>query len=350
MQKIKKILLSFMLLFLSVFCCACSQVTYSTTLKSSGAVIQTIDIDLSDLPSNKQTVYAIARAYYNQVEQAYIDNMISLFGNIYADNEAFVNDTNVATKFDFIIKRHPNFLVSELEESSNKDTGNFTFLYMKKTYASIYAYLLYFCPNAFVYDAELDKVRIADDYNSLIDIPLNSNFEEQSSLFYNKYIQTCNPFYYNNEQPKFLYNATIASAGINVTKGQTLVEVLANATGYTQDEVELIFNFSTPYKRVHSDGKLLVGGDGYTHTWQLSGVDAKVSLWRIYANQTPWYIFAGGGTLLGVIIAFIVLAIIKNIKKKRGLRALRKIADFELLSSKTDNLAKTQENHNDDKQ
>lgn len=334
MQKFKKILLSLVLLFACIFSCACSQVTYSTTLKSNGAVIQTIDIDLKELKSDKLTVYLILKQYYDQLEAAYIDNVVSLFGNVYADNEAFSKDADKSSKFHFIIERN---LHLEKQETSQLDNDNFNFVYYSNTFPSVYAYIMYFCPSAFVYDADLDRVRIADDYNSLIDIPLNSTFEEQEGLFYNSYVQTCNPFYYNNKEPEFLYDDTIVGAGISVAKGQTLVEVLAAATGKTQEDVKLIFNFSTPYKRVHSDGSVSIGGNGNTHTWQLSGVDATVKLWRNYANQTPWYIFAGGGTLLAVVVALIVLSIIKSIKKKRGLRALRKIADFELLNSKQNN-------------
>ena len=348
MQRIKKVLLSIMLLFLCIFSCACSQVTYTTSLKSNGAVVQSMDIDLKELKSSKQAVYSIIKTYYNQLDAAYVENVINLFENVYADNKAFAEDTNKSNKFNFIITKNTNYMIGETEETSDRDTGNFSFVYLNKTFASVYAYILYFCPSAFVYDAELDKVKVADDYNSLIDIPLNSTFEEEEGFLYNSYVQTCNPFYYNNEEPKFLYDATIASAGISVTKGQTLVEVLVDATDKTEQDVELIFNFSTPYKRVHSDGDISISGEGTTHSWQLSGVDATIKLWRNYANQTPWYILAGGGTLVCVVIALIVLAIIKNIKKKRGLRALKKIADFELLNTQQNETSNTQ-NETDNK-
>ena len=106
--------------------------TYSTTLKPNGSVIQTIDIDLSQLGAGKQSVYAITKAYYNQLENAYVDNIINLFGNIYADNQAFTEDTDRQTKFNFIITRNPNYLVGEAEESSDRESGTFSYVYMKK--------------------------------------------------------------------------------------------------------------------------------------------------------------------------------------------------------------------------
>ena len=91
----------------------------------------------------------------------------------------------------------------------------------------------------------------------------------------------------------------------------------------------LVFNFSTPYKRVHSDGVTNKTEKGYTHSWTIGQVDTSINLWRSYANYAPWYILAGVGGVLFVVIGAIVIAIINNKKKKQGMKALKKIANFQ---------------------
>ena len=332
MKKFKKILLCICLLFVCVMSFGCSTVTMHTTLKNNGAIVASFDIDLSEMPTDRRKVYQVVKEYYHQLDKAYEENMLALFSNLYTDNEAFVNDTSTASKLSYIATRNSNYLVSDTTQIPTEDNlGECKFVYLEKTFASIYAYLFYFYPNAFEYNEQLNKVKVKEDYHSLVDIPFNSTYEEESGLFVDKIIQTCNPFYYNGKEPEFLYSKTIIGSGLtlNVAAGDKLVDKLAEATGKTAEEVELVFSFSTPYKRVYSDGAFSQTQEGYTHTWQLDNVNSTIKLWRNYANYLPWYVVAGVAVVLGTIIAFVVVFIIQKAKQNKGMKALKKIAELE---------------------
>lgn len=330
MKKFKKILLCICLLFVCVMSFGCSTVTMHTTLKGNGVIVASIDIDLSEMSTDRRKVFQIVREYYHQLDRAYGENMLNLFSNVYKDVDAFVNDENMTSKLSFIVMNNKNFDVSvttQIPADNNFDQGNF--IYLEKTFNSIYAYLFYFYPDAFEYNAELNKVRVKEDYHSLVDIPFNSTYEEENGLFADKIIQTCNPFYYNGKEPEFLYPQTITGYNITISKGDKLIDKLAEATGKTAEEVELVFNFSTPYKRVYSDGAFSQTQEGYTHTWQLDNVNSTIKLWRNYANYLPWYVVAGVAVVLGTIIAFVVVFIIQKAKQNKGMKALKKIAELE---------------------
>ena len=179
---------------------------------------------------------------------------------------------------------------------------------------------MYFYPSAFVYEVETNSVVISSDYRSMIDVPMGGEFKEDESLFITKYIQSCIPFYYNGNEPAFFENTANG-----IMAGTTLVSVLADRTGLTEEQANLMFNFTTPYKRVHSDGTVTLTSNGYTHSWKLNNLNDKITLWRSYANYVPWYVLAGVIGILTFVIGAIVVAIVKNIKKKQGMKALKKI-------------------------
>lgn len=333
MKKLKKVLLCICLLFVCIMSFGCSTVTAHTTLKSNGAIVASFDIDLSEMPTDRRKVYQVVKEYYHQLDKAYEENILSLFSNLYSGVDSFVNDTSTASKLSYIAARNSSYLVSDTTQIPTDDNlGECKFIYLEKTFASIYAYLFYFYPNAFEYNAELNKVKVKNDYNSLVDIPFNSTYEEESGLFVDKMIQTCNPFYYNGKEPEFLYGKTIIGSGLTLTvaAGDKLTDKLAEAIGLSSPEdVELIFSFSTPYKRVCSDGVFSQTQEGYTHTWQLENVNSTIKLWRNYANYLPWYVVAGGAVVLGTIIAFVVVFIVQKAKQNKGMKALKKIAELE---------------------
>ena len=332
MKKFKKFLLCMCLLFVSVLSFGCSTVTMHTTLKNNGSIVASFDIDLSEMSTDRRKVYQVAKEYYHQLDKAYEDNMLELFSQVYSDVDAFVNDNSTASKLSYIVARNSNYLVSDTTQIPTDDNlGECKFIYLEKTFASIYAYLFYFYPNAFEYNAEQNKVKVKEDYHSLVDIPFNSTYEEENGLFVDKIIQTCNPFYYNGKEPEFLYGKTIIGSGLTLTvaPGDKLVDKLAEATGKTAQEVELAFSFSTPYKRVYSDGVFSQTHEGYTHTWQLDNVNSTIKLWRNYANYLPWYVLAGGAVIVGTVIAFVVVFIVQKAKRNKGMKALKKITDFE---------------------
>ncbi|MBR1985213.1 MAG: hypothetical protein IKA31_05660, partial [Clostridia bacterium] len=87
-------------------------------------------------------------------------------------------------------------------------------------------------------------------------------------------------------------------------------------------------SFSTPYKRVHSDGNVTSTKNGYTHSWTLGGIDGKVSVWRTYANSPAWYVVAGSIGILMVIVGFVVIKIVNDHKKRKGMKALKQIENL----------------------
>ena len=332
MKKFKKILLCICLLFVCVLSFGCSTVTMHTTLKSNGAIVASIDIDLSEMPTDRRKVHQVVKEYYHQLDKAYEENMLTLFSNVYSQVDAFVNDNSTASKLSYIAARNSNYLVGDTTQIPTDDNlGECKFIYLEKTFASIYAYLFYFYPNAFEYNAEQNKVKVKQDYHSLVDIPFNSTYEEQNGLFVDTILQTCNPFYYNGKEPEFLYGKSIIGSGLTleIAPGDKLVDKLAEATGKTAEEVELVFGFTTPYKRVYSDGAFSQTSEGYTHIWQLDNVNSTIKLWRNYANYLPWYVLAGGVVIIGTLIAFVTVFIVQKAKKNKGMKALKKISKLE---------------------
>ncbi|MBQ3047886.1 MAG: hypothetical protein IJD48_02605 [Clostridia bacterium] len=337
MNKLKKILLCVCLLFVSIISFGCSSVTMNTTLKNNGAIVASIDVELTGSLSTKRKAYQIAKEYYQQLDKAYEENIIKMFSGIYSDVDAFVNDMDATTKISYILTKNPNYIAGDTKQApaiENLEQSNF--MYVEKTFASVYAYLFYFYPDAFEYNATEKKVKVSAEYKSLVDIPLISSYEEENSLFVDKIIQTCNPFYYNGKEPEFLYDKTINVSGLtlNIKIGDKLVNILAEAFGFADREsaeeaVKLYFNFSTPYRRVYSDGTLSRTGLGYTHSWQIENVNSSIKLWRHFANYLPWYVSAAVLVVVGTIIAFIVVYVVKKSKKAKGMKALQKIANLE---------------------
>ena len=328
MKNFKKIILSFVLVVSSLFFFGCSTISLSTTLGKQGNISTTIKVDLKDVAQSKRTtLYKIFKTYYSQLDKAYEDNLIYYFSQVY--NSDSFDELDRLTKLQYITTRNILYLAGETEDSSLQDLDNYKFFCLKKDFASIYAYLMYFCPNAFEYDEENNKVKISSDYHSLVDVPMASSdndIEESGNIFIKQYIQDFCPFYYNNEEPAFLYDASVP---IHVSQGDKLADVIKDSCGFTEEEVEYYFSFTTPYKRLHSSGQIESTSSGYTHSWVLGSVNSKVEVWRNYANYAPWYGFVILISLIGIIVSFAVVRIVNNRKKKKGLEMLEKINDFQ---------------------
>lgn len=328
-MKFKRIVLCIFVLFLCLTTFGCANVNLNTRINSSGVIETKINIKMTNTGNaSESTVYSIVREYFKQLEKQYVVNLVNLYTNVYNFDE--LDDTQDKTKyddlyekFDYIYKENINkFLISKSENFSDEfkhDPINKTIV-ITKQFGSIYAYLMYFYPSAFVYDANINNVVISNDYRSMVDVPMGGDFKENDSLFITKYVQSCTPFYYNGSEPVFFENTTTG-----IVAGQTLISVLSEETNLSENEVALMFNFTTPYKRVHSDGTVTLTSNGYTHSWKLNSLGDNITIWRSYANYVPWYVLAGVIGILTFVIGAIVVAIVKNIKKKQGMKALKKI-------------------------
>lgn len=325
MKKLKNFLLCFVLIICSLFFLGCSKVKLSTTLTSNGAISTSIEVKLENVSSNRTTIYQIFKEYYTQLDRAYEDNLLYYFSQVY-DSEAF-NSFDRKTKLEFILNNNIYYLVGNTEDYSRKDLDNYSYFYLKKDFASIYAYLMYFCPSAFSYDIEENRIHISNSYHSLVDVPMpgDGEIEESGNIFIKKYIQDFCPFYYNNNEPEFLYSSTF----LDIEQGEKLKDVIINKCGFSKEEVEYYFSFTTPYKRLHSFGQTEITSSGYTHTWSLGSINSKIEVWRNYASYAPWYAFVIVVGVFGLVFAFLILKIIKNVKRKKGLKMLEKINNFQ---------------------
>ena len=326
-MKFKRIILCLFVFLMCLASFGCSNISLNTKITSSGIIQTKLNIQIKNSGNaSEATVYSIVAEYFKQLENQYIVNLVDLYSNVYDFDAMGESEGKIYSdieKFDYIYAQNINkFLISKSADDCKHDPVNKTII-ITKQFRSIYAYLMYFYPSAFKYNEEINNVVISDEYRSMIDVPMGGKFEEYENLFITKYIQTATPFYYNGEEPYFFSGTTSG-----ITARQTLVSVLVDRTGLSEEQVKLMFSFSTPYKRVHSDGTTTLTSSGYTHTWTLSNLGENIKLWRNYANYVPWYVLAGALGVLIFVIGAIVIVIINKIKKAKGMRALNKINNF----------------------
>ena len=340
---VKKILLSLILVFVTLFTFGCANVTYSVKF-ADGAIVQEIvvDIDAGDMDS----------ATFTKVKNKVIDVMVAF--NL--DMETYWRE------------RRAEWEISGVEELERYQilyayyTGD-TELYIEngkivlsKAYGSIYSYLFYNYPDLFVYDTESGKLKL--DKSFLADVPLDSDLSQISETFLTKYIQECYPLNYNGETPVFnydiykaqsswtLYSGTLTdyspSYQINlnsqennklttshdltlkpeevsliIEKGTTLEEAIkgcfTDGDSYTFSDANVKYQYKTPYRRVHSNATKLTKQDNYyVHTWDLTSFDDTITITRNYANVIIWYLIAIATTAVVVAVLFAVAFVLKK--------------------------------------
>ena len=84
--------------------------------------------------------------------------------------------------------------------------------------------------------------------------------------------------------------------------------------GFSESDVSYTYTYGTNYRRLHSDADTIKNVNGiYMHTWDLESKDQEITLYRIIANTTGWYIIALG---TGVVTAIIITIIAYTRKNK----------------------------------
>lgn len=310
-----------------LFFFACSPVKMSTTQYASGEISTEIEFDVSTLSgtginSQKQKAYELVSAYHNQIVSAYKTKLVDLFDNIYKDNASW-QTMGQDSKFAFIISAYPRFYACDKDTNklvggavtpnATQSVAEATTIKVEIAFKSIYAYLAFYCPSAYKYDAETKNIVIDKDfYSTLIDTPIMVlDDTTEATFFATKIVETCSPFFYNKEEPKLLSQYKTYSAGTSV------VDVAKTELGLSDEVAKYVFSFTTPYSRLHSDGEITRTQDGYTHTWAWENdIDGQIKVFRNYANQVVYYGIAliVGGILMAVAI---VLSIVKNRKSKK---------------------------------
>ena len=330
----------------------CSPITLETTQTSSGAIVSTLTLDFSDITVNKTSkmsaAQSISNKYVEQMTAAYEDRMIELFDNKY--HSADLGITSVHDKMAYIQARNPKYAEEVNVIGPTSSTGGYEPLVqptqntitIEAKFYSIYAYIMYFYPNAFMWSEEKQAVVINNEvYNSLTDIPVSSvSLEKDEKLFFVTWTQICAPFTYNGEEPKLLSSIRVNAK--DYAAGTTIVAVACDAMSLSADEAEYLFNFVTAYKRVWSDGNVSISDGKFVHSWNFgSNIMGQVSLSRKYANYATWYI---AGLILGLAtigIGSLVVVLVRASRRKRGMEAMQNIAD--LISTRSTTQDSTQQ-------
>ena len=336
--KIKKILLSIFCMLIPFFMLACSPITLTTRQYNNGLVQMNLEFSVENLDiSDRTKIIQIANGYIDGLNSAYLDNFYSLFSQQYSSELNVFLDLNEEQKLAYILQNFSNFSVvpNNLSDTGEAIIDRFVMIEgntmrISFTFMSIYAYILYFNPSAYVYDSETNMVVIdSENYGSLIDVPVSSvSIEEERKLFTIDAIQTCSPFSYDGGEAVLLEDLTVKKGG-SYEKGEKLVNVIVSELSLDEGEAEFVFEFITSYSRLHSDGDIVDTDDGLVHTWNLgSDIMGEIKLWRTSANQVTYYVL---GILLGLFIigiGVIVIVIQNKKKKKEGIELLKKVDDL----------------------
>ena len=336
--KFKKILLSIFCVLMPFFMFACSPVTLTTRQFNNGIVQMSLEFNVEGLDEiDKTKLIQITNGYVDGLNSAYLDNFYNLFSKQYDSLLNGFLELSEEDKLSFILQNFSNFSVvpSNLGETQGAIVDRYVIIEGNTmrvgfTFMSIYSYILYFNPSAYMYDEETNAVVInSENYGSLIDIPISSvSVEEERKLFTIDVIQTCSPFSYDGKEAVLLEDLVVNNR-ITHMAGEKLVDVVVSELNLSETEAEFVYNFITPYSRVHSDGEISDTEDGIMHTWNLNGnIMGEIKLWRTSANQVSWYVL---GILVGLIIigVGVIIIVIQNRKKKKdGLELLKKVDDL----------------------
>ena len=347
-----------------LFFFACSPVTMSTTQYTSGEILFEMEFDIASLSSDKKDkAYKLAKAYHNQLTTAYKQNLVTLFDNMYKDNENWKKLTTVEDKFTFIKGLYPRFIACYKDATNSFEfdggkvttdtsmtvggaeimTSSPTKIKVEIAFKSIYGYLAYFCPGAFQYNEEKGSISINSDfYSTLIDTPVMvEDSKTEETFFVTKIVETCSPFYYNKEQPKLLEDYK------TYTKGTLIETVAKEELELTDEEANFVFSFVTPYSRVHSNGTIKSVDGGSCHTWTFDSIDGKTTIYRNYANQVGYYL-VGIAVGVAVMLVAIVISFIKTkLDKKKALTKVENSQNFEEQSSETTSVFSNKNNEVD---
>jgi len=328
---LKKIFLGVLCAFFTFSLFGCSSITLQTVQGVNGNISSSLTFDGSDLTTNgRQVTYDFVYEYCEQLVSSYKNNMIELFSNIYDFEELSINNYNDKLTHIILYNNNFNLLAGNIDFSLTKEqfvSGVNHTITISAGYVSIYAYMMFFCPDAFYYDSNSNSVKFdSTAYSMLIDVPiLASDYNVEESNFMKTHLQTCVPFSYNGSEPVLLYDYTTANHN-TYTAGTRLVTAICDELGAEESEADFVFDFVTPFSRLHSDSTSVIEDSGYHHTWTLgSDINAEIVLWRNYTNYTPWYALSLGAGIIVVSSGFLVIFTLKKIKQKKEIERLKKI-------------------------
>ena len=122
MKKLKYILTSIFLVLVSVVACGCGAVTLVTELSSAGQVRCTLSVSLSGLNNpQRRNLYELLVKYGGSLNDAYKENLVALYGNIY--DYAEKNLDTLDKQFQYVKTQDTRFLTSDDLKLSQRKIG-----------------------------------------------------------------------------------------------------------------------------------------------------------------------------------------------------------------------------------
>lgn len=328
----KRFLSIISIIFISVVACGCSSVSVDVRY-TNGAIIQTIEIvlDKDDIENAGYDYTKVLDGFYKQV---WLDDHYNPTGLL----PTWLNDA----KNNYNTKVEEFFEVTTESESDTEQEK----LIREQNKASRSAYKAGYLGYEIARNANGFKMTLAfSNYKyfmffnniettsaKIIDVPFNGNVEKETSFLFIKYEQTTTSLFNGCLDLEVQYGGGTQNVQTLITNiFNSSVAAGATPTTFTAQDVELIFSFTTPYSRLHSNGSVKKSAGKYIHSWiiPIDNTSQEIVFWRTQANTVTWYSLAIGVSVGAVILAIsgylIYVGINKQLKKKRNKKEEGKI-------------------------
>lgn len=287
-------------MFVGLFLSGCATITNTVNyVKTSNGVciVQQIDISL-----NKKQIQENGYDYNKIMSEIYRDELqptgvlYSLVKKIRTDYSTRVSET-----------------FAEHETLKNQYLSGFIETVISKTDIGFSIYLSFSDVRYFLF---FNKVTSGD---KLIDVPFGGSITTDKEFFVTSYLQTViNPF-------NTWWDQTISYKGTETDFKTAIADIfesnkLEDAKNYELSNINLIFKFISPYKRLHSNADSITKSNGkYVHSWVIDpdNIDEEVVFFRTSANTGIWYLIALGGAIIFVLIGTTLYLLAKIFKKDR---------------------------------
>lgn len=333
----KKVLLSLIVCFVLIFMFGCSNVEASikyVVQDGRALIVQAVDVNINrdelikagydpDVVLSEMMTYA--DQFVSEKEQAYN----SFLREIAQNQTKYAKSIN--TRFANSLETFSYLNVYKITETKKgfriqKEFGNIYCFMVFNDYNMFYVG----CPecqgeieiNVDVWEANRQNgipnsylcphcATLIDDYTHyfverLVDIPLDGELTVEQNAFVTSYLQECSTMFNDIYNLKFKDGTRLVDKFASICRGDFALE-----------DTNLIYKFITPYKRVHSNGKVSKQGNYYVHTWNIKDPSTTITLSRITAKPTMWYVVSLCSAVGVVAIYFAVRIIVKKVKQHK---------------------------------
>lgn len=315
-KKSKKIVLLLLVMLCMMLFSACSPIRLTTKYEDSGKVEVTLTLPTSSLKALGESsysirvdrVYTILTHYMQDVKTACEDKTLELFSHIYSFPPTMSREEKLSEiyltnrKFTFDTEVTPSRSAYDYSSTTQEITITCTF-------SSIYAYIMYFYPDAFKYNEEENNLVIDKDKTSLLsDVPVaSSTLKMEDAFLWKTYTQIASPLLYNGGECALLSPLNVGLK--SYPAGELISNVVKDALSLSSEEASFVFSFLSPYRRLGSNGTISYNDGYYVHTWELDDTSSQVKFSRRIANYSSWYISAailGAVLMCGMIVSYFI--------------------------------------------